>query len=70
MAHAIQEHSTPVTDGPAENFTLEQLEEIVKGEHLSPLWVARANRATELRTPIEPYLWRWKHVRHRMTQIG
>ncbi len=70
MAQATQEHTPLAGQDATEDLTLQQFEEIVKGEHLYPHWVARANRARELRTPIQPYLWSWKLLRRRMLQVG
>ncbi len=70
MAKATQEHPPSTERDLSEGLTLPEFEELVRGEYLYPLWVARVNRATELRTPIKPHLWSWKHLRRRMFQIG
>ncbi len=49
---------------------MKQFEEIVQEENLYPHWVAQPNRAGQPRTPIQPYLWSWKHLRRRMLQVG
>jgi gentisate 1,2-dioxygenase len=45
--------------------TLEQFQETVLQEQLTPLWMGAAGQLREPRTHIQPYLWHWKEVRRR-----
>ena len=48
--------------------TLEQFQETVLQEQLTPLWMGAAGQLREPRTQIQPYLWRWKELRQRVLQ--
>jgi len=49
-------------------LTLEQFQETVLQEQLTPLWMGAVGQLREPHTHIEPYLWRWKELRQRVTQ--
>src|SRR5262245_63035420 len=49
-------------------LTLDQFQETVLQEQLTPLWMAATGQFREPRTHVEPYLWRWKGLRERMMQ--
>jgi gentisate 1,2-dioxygenase len=49
---------------------LETFQELVIQENLPPLWMAPLGGLNEPSTYIQPYLWRWQHVRERMLQAG
>src|SRR5262245_52739721 len=51
-----------------QTLTLEQFQETVLQEQLTPLWMAATGQFREPRTHVEPYLWRWKGLRERMMQ--
>ena len=51
-----------------ESLTLEQFQETVLQEQLTPLWMGAVGQLREPRTHIEPYLWRWKELRQRVLQ--
>lgn len=70
MAQAMEEHPSLASRDVTEGLTLKQFEEIVQEENLYPHWVAQPNRAGQPRTPIQPYLWSWEHLRRRMFQVG
>ncbi len=70
MAQTNQEFTHTATEIISEGLTLQQYEETVRGEHLYPLWVATAERANDARTPIQPHVWSWKHLRRRILQAG
>ena len=70
MAQATQWHPHSTEQDPSEGLNLTEFEELVRNEHLYPLWVARGDRASHLRTPIQPQLWSWEHLRKRMLQVG
>ncbi|MGH7773941.1 MAG: cupin domain-containing protein, partial [Candidatus Binatia bacterium] len=53
---------------PSDRLTLEQFHEAVLQEQLTPLWIGVADRLREPQTHIQPYLWRWKELRHRVMQ--
>ena len=55
----------PSTDGTP---TLEEFQETVLQEQLTPLWMGALGQLREPRTQIQPYLWRWKEVRQRVLQ--
>jgi gentisate 1,2-dioxygenase len=59
------EKKEPSSDGA---LTLEQFQETVLQEQLTPLWMAATGQFREPRTHVEPYLWRWKGLRERMMQ--
>jgi len=50
------------------SLTLEQFQETVLQEQLTPLWMGAVGQLREPHTHIEPFLWRWKELRHRVTQ--
>ena len=50
--------------------TLEQFQETVLQEQLTPLWMGAAGQLREPRTHIQPYLWRWKELRQRVHAIA
>lgn len=50
--------------------TLDEFQNLVLGECLSPLWMAPERGIAEPRTPIQPYLWRWEHLRKRIGEAG
>src|SRR5262245_394665 len=51
-----------------QTLTLEQFQETVLQEQLTPLWMAATGQFREPRTHVEPYLWHWKDLRQRMMQ--
>ena len=50
------------------SLTLEQFQETVLQEQLTPLWMGAVGQLREPHTHIEPFLWRWKELRRRVTQ--
>ena len=59
-----------VAQAIAAGLTLEAFQDTVIREHLPPLWMAPMGGLREPQTHIQPYLWRWQHVRQRMLQAG
>ncbi len=70
MAKVTQQKTKLVAEGGAQDLTLEQFQETVLQEQLTPLWMRPEGAQQEPRTPIRPYLWRWQHLRHRILQAG
>ncbi|HXV81913.1 MAG TPA: hypothetical protein VEG60_18690, partial [Candidatus Binatia bacterium] len=59
------EKSEPSID---KSLNLEQFQETVLQEQLTPLWMGALGQLREPSTHVQPYLWRWKEVRQRMLQ--
>jgi gentisate 1,2-dioxygenase len=59
------ENTEPSID---KTLTLEQFQETVLQEQLTPLWMGALGQLREPRTHILPYLWRWKELRQRVLQ--
>ncbi len=70
MAKTTQEIAGRKDSEGSPPLTLREFEETVRTEHLYPLWVATAERASRPRTPIQPHVWPWKHLRRRILEAG
>lgn len=53
-----------------EELNLEEFQKIVLREQMAPLWLAQIPRFEEPRSDLQPHLWRWQQLRHRILQAG